>query len=90
MPKEPCLLKRAEAKEVRLRSTQEVLQRPAEAETVTGSNQPLWVGAEDRALWRVTIKAATGQFEEERKLAADTKRQRRKQADSQPQTPDQV
>ena len=34
--------------------------------------------AEDKALWRATIKAATGQFQDERKLAADTKRQRRK------------
>ena len=46
--------------------------------------------AEDRALWRATIKEIAGQFEKERKLTADTKRQRRKQAPSQLQTPDQV
>ena len=43
--------------------------------------------AADRALWRATTKATAWQFEEERKLEAVTKRQRRKQVAAQPPQP---
>ena len=55
-------------------------------ESITGQEQIV----EDRALWKAKIKVAAGQFEEERKLASDTKCQERKQAASQPQWPDEV
>ena len=68
------------------------IEEPPRSAPQDGDNHFGWKQtAEDRALWRATIKAAAETFVEERKLVAkETKRQRRKQSTSQPETPDQV